>query len=494
MNPAQGGASKQPPSNMPAQSPASVPPVNNGTPNSLGTNSGRMPPWLKPLYIIIAVCFLIIAGILIWLIAFNKGAKFGTSVVPTPTPVVKKSAQIAGNILFQGYASSEAYLVIAEKAEGESQFESVITGLVPQSGAIPWIWKNATAGANYEIQAQLKVKGNTVLTSTSNLISAPATNVNLVLVSGEQPPAPTTTQITGDVNINGYIPSGANVVITADTTSGAGGQTTLPPIAAVDDTPFTWNGAVSGTSYDLTAQLVSAQGTPIGSPSSINVTAPSSGLQFNINSTAQPPAPTITGLSGNIIINGSIPSSSYITLGTRITGTSSFNQVANNIAATNNASWSWSQASSGTSYDIQAYLWSNSQPYSQSQILTVSAPSDGNTLTINAQQPTGAPGGNTMTISCNGQQSGAFQATINYNTQGNLSNAQSYNIIVTLASTGSQVLNTVVSPPNPTQTQTLTTTYIFTSGATYYAQYAYATSSGGSNFSPLSPAIQFSCR
>lgn len=459
-----------------------------------GGKFSKLPSWVKPLYIIIAVCFLVLGGVLIWLVAFNKGEKFGVASTPTPTPAVKKITAISGNILFQGYASSEAYLIIAEKSPGSSEFKSVVTGLVPATGEIPWTWKDAVAGTNYEIQAQLKIRGNTVQTSTSNIISAPASNVNLVLVSNQQPPAPATTTVSGAVNINGYIPTGANVVITADTTSGVGGQTTLPAIPAVDDTPWSWNGATSGTAYDFTAQLVNSQGAPIGNPMSVNVTAPSSGLQFNINSTAQPPAPTITGLSGNIVINGSIPSGSYITLGTRVTGTQSFNQVASNISATNNVAWSWQQAQTGTSYDVQAYLWVNNQPSAQSQILTVVAPSDGNTLTINAQQPTGAPGGNTMNITCNGQQSGAFQATVNYNTQGNLTSAQSYNIIITLASQGSQVLNTIVSPPNPSQSQSLTTTYIFTSGATYYAQYAYATSTSGSNFSPLSPAIQFSCR
>lgn len=457
------------------------------------SNNSKLPSWVKPLYIVIAVCFILIAIVLIWLFAFNRGAIVGLSLAPTPIPtVVPTTTSVSGNILFQGYVSSEAYLIIAERVQGKGEFKSVVTGLVPKTGAIPWQWKDAVAGVNYEIQAQLKERGNTIETSTSNIISAPASNVNLVLVSNQQPPTPSPVQISGTTNINGYIPQGAKVTIVADTTSGPGGETTVSSIPAVDDSSWSWSSAISGTNYTLIAQLYDANNNPIASPTTINITAPSSGIQFNINSNVQPPVPAVTGLSGNVTINGSIPSNSYITVGTRVTGTSSFNQVISNLSASNSVAWSWQQAQSGTSYDVQAYLWSNNKPYSQSQILTVTAPSNGNNLIINAQQSTSAPGSNTINVSCGGSSGGSYQATINYNTQANLSNASSYNIIVTLASQGSQVLNTTVSPPNPTQSQSLTTTYIFTPGATYYAQYAYATS--GSNYSPLSPAIQFSCQ
>lgn len=462
-------------------------------PSSPAPNSSKLPSWVKPLYIVIAVCFVIIAIVLIWLFAFNKGAIIGLSMAPKPSPtVVPTATTVSGNILFQGYTSSEAYLIIAERVQGKGEYKSVVTGLVPKTGAIPWQWKDAVAGVNYEIQAQLKERGNVIETSTSNIISAPASNVNLVIVSNQKPPTPAPAQISGTTNINGYIPQGATVTITANTTSGPGGATTVSSIPAVDDSSWSWTNAISGTNYTLTAQLYDANSNPIASPVTMNVTAPSSGIQFNINSNVQPPIPAATGLSGTVTINGSIPSNSYVTIGTRVTGTSSFNQVISNLSASNNVAWNWQQAQSGTSYDVQAYLWFNSKPYSQSQILTVTAPSNENNLIINAQQSTSAPGSNTMSVSCGGSQGGSFQATIHYNTQANLSNAQSYNIIVTLASQGSQVLNTTVSPPNPTQAQSLTTTYIFTPGATYYAQYAYATS--GSNYSPLSPAIQFSCQ
>ena len=204
------------------------------------------------------------------------------------------------------------------------------------------------------------------------------------------------------------------------------------------------------------------------------------------------PTPATPGISGTISFNGTIPSNSYATIAQRITGSGNFTQVIGNISATNGVSWSWVNAQSGTSYDVQAYLWVNNQPYSQSNIATVTAPSASNTLTINTAQLANAPSSSTISVSCGGAQNNLYQATVTYNSQASLSSPQSYNVVITLVSSGTQAMNTTVTPSNPNTSQTLTTSYILTSGATYQAQYAYNTSSN-STYSSLSSPIQFSC-
>jgi hypothetical protein len=447
--------------------------------------------WMKPLYILLAICSVIIVSILLWLFLANKTKTVAPQVV-APTQAPRQATSITGNIIFEGYVPQDAYLVIAERSEGKKEFKAVVSGIVPQTGMIPWTWTDATIGSNYDIQAQLKVKGLTVQESAVTTVSAPGSDVNLTLVSEQQPPQPQQAQISGTVHLHGYIPNGSTITILATESTQANYQTIVSGITATDNTGWAWSNAQLGKTYDIKAQLKDGNGTLISSDTSKTITAPSSGILFEITSFAQPPAPLVTGLSGTININGSIPPNSYITLGTRKTGTATFNQVASNISATDDIAWSWTAAQAGAPYDVQAYLWSNSKPYAQSQILTVTAPSQNDVLTINAQTQLAAPTGDTINVSCNSQQNGSFQATINYNTKGNLSNVQSYNIVATLASQGNQVVNTTVSPNNPTQPQSLTTTYIFTSGATYYAQYAYST--GNNIFSPLSPAVQFSCR
>lgn len=456
--------------------------------------------WTKPFAIILLVLAVIVIGVMLWVIFFDNATTRNIKqiVIPstvvevaTPTPAVKAPASISGNIIFQGYASPESYLVIVERTEDSDDYKSVVTGLVPKTGSIPWVWKGALSGKNYEIKAQLKVRGITVQESTMTMVSAPASDVILGIVSEQDPPKPQITSISGNINLNGYIPSGSTISITAQNSTGGTIQTVASGIAATDNVAWSWGNALVGTTYNIGAQLINSTGALLFSSSPVNITAPSTGLVFDINSSAQPPAPTVVGISGTININGSIPNNSYITLGIRPTGTTAFNQVAGNISATDNVAWSWPSAQSGTSYDLQAYLWVNNQPFSSSQILTVVAPASNEVLTMNVQQTLAAPPNNTINISCGGQSGGNYQATINYNTGSTLSNATSYNLLVTLASAGNQVLNSTVNPPSPTTSQSLTTTYIFTPGATYYAQYAYST---GGSMSPLSAPIQFVCQ
>lgn len=454
--------------------------------------------WLKPL-LGLGVFFILIIAVLLWIVfapqknkpkVLNLPNSITTSV--TSVPEVEKIVEISGNILFQGYASEEAYLVVAEKGKDSDEFKSVLTGFVAKAGIIPWIWKDAKSGENYEIKAQLKVRGITVLESAPVSVSAPATGVALAIVSEQSPPAPQTAQIQGLIDLHGYIPNNASISILSDDQVSSNFQTVLSSITATDSAAWNWTGAASGKTYNVKAQLLDSLGNNISSSSAKTVTAPSSGLVLDLTSTAKPVTATVTGLFGTIVLNGNIPSSSYITLATRPTGTTSFSQVASNISATNGVSWSWNNAQAGQQYDIQAYLWSNSKPYSQSQILTVTAPSSGDVLTINAQQQLAAPSGDTISVSCGGQSNSLSQATIYYNKKANLSNVVTYNIIVVLASQGSQVLNTTITPVSTTQSQSLTTTYIFSPNVTYYAQYAYSTSNSNT-FSPLSPAVQFSC-
>lgn len=446
----------------------------------------------RPLIIILGVVAILILAILGIVLFMKKSYTAPMYTQSTSMSIAKKAAAITGQVLFEGYAPANSYIAIAERSEGNGSYKDVVSGLLPGSTPIPWTWQDATSGKNYELIAELKVQGKTIQSSPVQDVSAPATNVVHTLVSTQKPPAPAVATMSGQINVDGYIPTGAILNVLAMPLGGNSFQTVASGIAAVDNANWTWTGATSGTTYLVQAQLVS-NGNIISTGDTQTTTAPSTGETLNVTSTAAAPAPTPTGLSGTITINGNIPGSSYITLGVRPTGTNTFNQVASNISATNGVSFAWNSAASGSQYDIQAYLWANGQPYAQSNILTVTAPSTFDLLTINAQQQNQAPSGNSLSVSCGAQQNNLYQATINFNTQGNINNATTYNIISTLASQNSQVMNTTVSPSNPGSSQSLTTTFIFQPGATYYVQYAYATSTNGP-FSPMSPSIQFACQ
>src|SRR5688572_23016761 len=142
MDPTQNNATQTTPvattSSSPAQpaGPSFVKPPVSG--DGSGKRFSNFPSWAKPLYIVIAACFLLLAVALLWLFAFNKGEKRGFLLgsEPTPTPAVKTVTTISGNVLFQGYAPPDAYIVIAERSKGEGEYKSVITNLAPSTGAI----------------------------------------------------------------------------------------------------------------------------------------------------------------------------------------------------------------------------------------------------------------------------------------------------------------------------------------------------------------------
>ncbi len=450
--------------------------------------------WMKPLIIMLSISVGIVLIMLIWFLFFggNKN-KAVLKLIPqimevTPTPQV--AVTISGIIAFEGYAPEEAYLVIVERTSPTGDFKSVVTGLTPQNGSIPWTWKDATNGSNYEIQAQLKIRGKTIQQSTSVSVSAPAETVTLDLISQQQPPIPQKTSISGNVHLDGYLPTGSTITVLSRPTGTGTYSPVITGLPAQNNSAWNWNNAMSGQTYDITVQLKNVSGAIISSDPDKTITAPASGLVFDISSTLHPPAPKTTGISGTVTINGSIASNSYVTLAQRKTGTSTFSQIGT-IAAKDDSNWSWNSAITGIRYDLQAYLWVDGKPFASSNILTVTAPSTNNLMTINAQLVLAAPSANTINVTCNGQQNGNFQATITYNTNAALQNAQQYKVVISNATNGNTVVNTTLTPANPNTIQTLTTGYQFSSGTTYYVQYAY---SNNNVFSSLSPSLQFSCR
>lgn len=463
--------------------------------------------WKKPLITALGIFVGLSIVFMLWFIFFggnkNKTAQtIEQAVMPQVitkiitdkiiiTPTSAPATTVTGTIDFEGYAPPDSYIAISERMQGRTDFRDVVSGLVPGKDTT-WVWKDATHGTNYEIKALLKVRGKELQESTLTNISAPATGVALTIASEQKPQQPQQVAIAGFINVDGYIPQGSTLTVLTRPTGKGNFTPAVSGLPAQDNTRWSWNSAISGTTYDISVQMQNPTGGLISSNVSKTITAPAAGLLFSVSSTAQPPAPAITGVSGTIAVNGDILSNSYITLGTRKTGTASFTQAASNLSATNGVSWNWNGAQSGQQYDIQAYLWVNGQPFAQSSILTLTAPSDNNQLTINAQQQIAAPAGGTINTSCNGQQNSNFQVTINYNTNANVQNAQQYRVVVTQASNGNQVINTTLTPGSPNQQQTLTTGYQFISGTTYYAQYAYSTNSN--SFSPLSPSVQFSCQ
>ena len=452
------------------------------------------PRWLL-MSIIVGIC--LVAYTFIVLYGFQYFSK-KPSETNSKFLTVSMSA-ISGTLDLNGVPPSGSNIVIEVKKTGEPNFHVVIPK-EPSVDGVVWSWNEAQIGTEYTVEALLQTNGQIIAKSKKLVVIAPAENETLTINVPTQPSpttaTPTLSSISGIFNIDGYVPTGATITIAARKSATAQFNTILTGLPATDNSVWSWTNANFDVMYELQATVVN-NGTTIAQSQVITVTAPADGETLSLYSTAIPPTPTIVGISGTINLNGYVPpSGSYITLGVRVSGTSRFNQINNNISATDGVGWTYPNAQSGTSYDIQAYLWQNGSPYAQSQILTIPAPANNELLTINATTPpSNAPGLNSISINCNSYSSSAnlWQITVNYNNNSAITNASQYWLTIGTNSGGNQQVSLVTNPSNPNKTQTYITGYIFNQSLTYYAQYAYASCANCGSWSGFSPSLTFTC-
>lgn len=403
---------------------------------------------------------------------------------------------ISGEVDLNGYIPPNSTLSIAQRLVGSStSFETFVAGVDAVNGAV-WSFNSATQNEAYEIRAQLLSPTGSVIGTSSILTAvAPATSEVLRINSTAASPTSTTTLIAGTVGLNGYIPSGSTISIASRPTGTTTFNTVVSGIAASDGVSWSWNGATAGVSYDLQATLMQG-GSAIGTSAILTTVGPASNENFSINSTAASPAPAQVTISGLINLNGVLPSGSTITISAQAGGSSQNNVVVTGISALNGATWSWNNAQSGTSYTLQASVVNNGTVTNLSQALTVTAPASNEVLTINGQNQPSTPPANSMTNTCVGQNNGLWQVQITFNNNSVVTNAQQYQLTIGNNSGGNQILSTNLGPNNPSnpgQSQSYTTGYLFASGVTYFAQWAYATCTNCNTFSSYSPSLQFYC-
>lgn len=459
--------------------------------SSNNVTSNTINPVLKKQWHIIAFAlgaFTLILGIFIIL-----GVQFLKSKMPeTKNTIATGNSTISGTFDINGVIPTNASISISATDMSSGITQSIGKNILPQDGDT-WNFTNALKGNEYKIVASVIVSGTTLQKSNSLIIIAPADGEVLKLNIPNKTQNDGDSAIAGSLNLNGYFPPNSTISIQARALGTSSFKTVISNVPAVDLGVWNWTSAELGSTYELQAVLTGAS---TNTSEIQEITAPATGEVFTINSNLNPPTPTSVGLSGTFNINGTVPNNAFISLATRATGTTAFNQVATNLSATNGTTWSWNSAQSGTSYDIQAYIWSNGTPYTSSQIVTVTAAANNETITLNAMTPpSNTPPGSSISISCNGSNpaNGLWAVNISYNNNNAITNAQQYNLTIGNTGGGNQFITNTTTPSNPNGPQNYTTAYVFNAGQTYYAQYAYATCQNCNTFSNYSPSIQFSC-
>lgn len=423
-------------------------------------------------------------------------------------------AAISGTFNINGVIPQGATLSLTQRIYNEEVNPVAFAEGITPTDQGAWNFPDAVTGSTYEIQALVQVNGKTIAQSTPLTVTAPADNETLTLNIPADNPTNQSAVISGSIQVNGYIPSGATIQIQGKEVGETSFTTVASNLQAAPRQAMSYTTAIAGTTYDIVGKLFDATGNQIGISSTLQVTAPALDEVLTINSTAQPPAtptpatppaaantptPTTSAvtLSGSINFNGAAPANSRIVILQKQMNSNNYQVAVDNITPMNGSTWTWNSASSGTWYNLIAVLkqrQSNGtdQDLADSSTITIAAPANNIQMTINSGVSLPAPGG-PITMTCNSQSgSNAWNVTVNFQS---VQNAQSYWFQIGSSNGGTDKMN---QTQNATNTPTQQVSPSFQSGVTYYAQYAYANvpnaQVGSNEFSAFSGTTSMICQ
>lgn len=418
------------------------------------------------------------------------------------TPV----AAVAGKFDLNGPIPAGATLSVAQRVSEQGDFVVFDPGIAAQDGAA-FHFEGAKENVNYDLQASLKINGEVATSSAILTVTAPATDEVLTInyspkVAAAPSASPIPGPITGHLDLNGYIPAGSIVTLQRKGPSDANFVLIGSPFIAQDQTSWIWKEPQSGVHYHIKA-ILSSGSNKIGESDIIHVTAPASGEEIKINSTAKAPATGGTGpssvpasssaISGSVNLNGAAPKGgSIVVLQRTPPGKGSFQVAVDGVQPVNGSQWAWNQAASSTQYELVAVLKdANKNDVASSQSLISTAPASNEVFNINSSLSLAAPT-QAITFACVGKNSSNNTWNVNVNNP-TIPGALSYWFQIGTSNGGSELLNTVQNASNnPSQIITAT----FNDSVTYYAKYAYSYNSNASynsGFSAFSNTNSFKC-
>ncbi|MCJ7826151.1 hypothetical protein MUP56_00875 [Patescibacteria group bacterium] len=214
--------------------------------------------------------------------------------------------------------------------------------------------------------------------------------------SESQGPVPkTAVTISGNVDINGFLPKDAMIEIQERLMGDSAFNIAATVSNPTDGASWMWQTAENGTTYELKA-VVKSGGKAVVESMILALTAPADSETLRIVSTlaaAPETSPTDqtqtpanqTIISGKVDLNGYIPPSATLTVNAKKQGESNFLPIVSNIKAADGISWSWNAALPGTTYELQAVLLTGSTTIGTSPSLTTAAPAHNEILVINSK-------------------------------------------------------------------------------------------------------------
>lgn len=461
---------------------------------------------------VIAALLVLVAILLSGLGIYSVLQTQGSSKNKTTTQ--SKQSSINGIFDINGVIPDGASISLLQKKSGSTANPMVFASNLPVADRNPWSFNKAQENSTYEIQAEVLVNGVAVASSNILSVTAPADEEVLTLNLSSTTQTGTAV-ISGNINVNGYIPAGSTITIQGRKLGAQTFTTVARNLPGQSRQFMSYTTAIPGTTYEVQGTLTSSNGTVVGTSSLITITAPATNEQLTINSSAV--APTVTpvptpvtqaqaattpipqaaansNISGNINFNGAAPANSRIVILTAPGNSSNYTVAVNNVSPVDGATWTWNNATPSTWYNVMAVLKQHNSNGTDTDIaysspVTIASPATGVVLSINSGVSLSAPGG-PISVNCANYNSGPNQNTWNVViTFGTVAGASSYWYQVGNTSGGNNLVNTANT------SNTVSTT--FNNNTTYYARYAYANvpvaSLGSSEWSGFSSATPLQC-
>ncbi len=208
--------------------------------------------------------------------------------VTTSSVQTDVNATISGSFDINGYIPTGATVNIFARKIGDPNYQAVVTGLPSVDGS-GWNWSNAISNTGYEIKGVLVKNGTSIAESSPLVVTAPAANEVLRIVSNAQAPATVTSaSLSGVIDLNGTVAPGSSIVIVARKAGTSKYNVVSSGIPAKDQASWFWNGALPGVQYNVQAVL-KANNQDQAVSNTLTVFAPAANEVLTLNSGYQKP-------------------------------------------------------------------------------------------------------------------------------------------------------------------------------------------------------------
>lgn len=479
------------------------------------------------IFIIFGLIGVVTAGVLVgWLGYRFFSPKFPSVAIVETSPV---GSIISGAIQYNGVrpvpGSTDGKVVLYKRSLDEADFTPLLVDvpLVPEAS---WSWPEAVSGQTYELQASVEFAGREIARSNTIVVTAPASGEQLTFnVSEDQIPddikileeerltghltneaVPTPTlivlpnpsptpklpvSISGRVNLSGYIPATARLVLKAALDTETQLQEVTTDIEVKDNAVWVWSSAEAGKRYRVRLDVMDKD-VIYGKSDEVIVAAPASNQYLQLVSSAQPPAQPAgqrESITGKIDLNGPVSNNSSILILQRLPGEKTYNVVAR-VPAGDGQTWSFDKASSSAQYEMTAALQVNNENTSTANALTVTAPASNVIFRINTNVSLDAPGQPSLLTCGTRKGDGKWPAQVVF---GHVQNANSYWFQVGTSAGKNDVYN---ERRNRTKNNEESIVLDFEGNKTYYVRYAQAQCTdcrSDQDYSGFSESVAMSC-